>query len=512
MKVVDFFLYLVTVSSAVVVADEQALLSPGHGKNNDDRLNAIDERLLLSDEATQADGMYSFRETMFIPTWLDILESSYYGGGRNMVFFDENSVFEDFDEEDDFDDAATAGNRRLNHFNSGSSNMTIYELIKTSQFTTKLAALIDADENKELARILNDSTVNHTVFVPTDCAFDKISNYPLQLSPGAIRKILYYHISPGTTQVSQDSFTVPTLYKEPALGGDLPQRLSIRANDWEPTTVNFYARLVANNIRASNGIIQVVDSILMPPPSTLSVLNLLPTKFSALSLGLTRTNLSSTIEAMASACRGGTFFAPSNAAFDMLGPRISAFLFSAQGEKYLRALLEYHVVRNQTLYSDVWYNEAGKIERLRNPLPPSSLSSPSPPSDAFLLAQLTKNANLPQLSTLIELPTMLGNRTIAVDIKQRGPFSKFMVNGYQHIVVATDGVARDGSIIVLDNVLIPSKKGARHASSRRRYFYDGDMCDTLEEFKARFAGLVTDDGNGDDFESDLFAFLDSPSS
>lgn len=250
----------------------------------------------------------------------------------------------------------------------------------------------------------------------------------------------------------------------------------------------------------------------MPPPSTLSILNLLPTRFSALSLGLTRTNLSSAIEAAVSASQGGTFFAPSNTAFDFLGPRISSFLFSAQGEKYLRALLEYHVVRNQTLYSDVLYTKDGRIERLLDSQPPSS---PSPPSDAFHLAQMIKSANLPQMSTHIELPTMLGNRTIAVDIKQRGSFSKLMINGYQHSVAAIDGVTRDGSIIVLDNFLIPSKKNksARHVSRGMRYFRDeNDRCDTLEEFKARFAGLVMDDGNGDDFESDLFAFLDSPSS
>jgi uncharacterized surface protein with fasciclin (FAS1) repeats len=254
MKVVDFFLYLATVSSAVVVADEQAPL--GHGKKNDDQLNTIDERLLPVDEASQADEMYSFRESMFSPsdTWLDVVRYNFYGSG-NMMFFDEDSVFEDFYEEDDLDYAATAGNLRPDHVNSGSSNMTIYELIRTSQFTTKLAALIDADENKEIARILNDSKVNHTVFIPTDKAFDKISKSHLQLSPGAIRNILYYHISPGRTHLAQrlfqSSYTVPTLYKEPGLGGDLPQRLSIRSNDWERTTVNFYAQLVAGNIVSS---------------------------------------------------------------------------------------------------------------------------------------------------------------------------------------------------------------------------------------------------------------------
>lgn len=53
---------------------------------------------------------------------------------------------------------------------------------------------------------------------------------------------------------------------------------------------------------------------------------------------------------------GGTLFAPSNWAFQKLGPGINAFLFSPHGQKYLRALLQYHIVVNQTLYSDAFYN------------------------------------------------------------------------------------------------------------------------------------------------------------
>ena len=52
---------------------------------------------------------------------------------------------------------------------------------------------------------------------------------------------------------------------------------------------------------------------------------------------------------------GGTVFAPSNFAFQKLGPKINGFLFSKYGQKYLKALLEYHVVANQTLYSDAYY-------------------------------------------------------------------------------------------------------------------------------------------------------------
>ena len=52
---------------------------------------------------------------------------------------------------------------------------------------------------------------------------------------------------------------------------------------------------------------------------------------------------------------GGTVFAPSNFAFQKLGPRINAFLFSHYGQKYLKALLKYHIVANETLYSDAYY-------------------------------------------------------------------------------------------------------------------------------------------------------------
>ena len=53
-------------------------------------------------------------------------------------------------------------------------------------------------------------------------------------------------------------------------------------------------------------------------------------------------------------------FAPSNFAFQKLGPRINAFLFSSYGLKYLKALLKYHVVVNQTLYSDAYYKADDK--------------------------------------------------------------------------------------------------------------------------------------------------------
>ena len=95
----------------------------------------------------------------------------------------------------------------------------------------------------------------------------------------------------------------------------------------------------------------------MPPPDTLKIIELFPGEYSTLDLGLRKTGLFHDFENTAQT--GGTFFAPSNFAFQKLGPKINAFLFSKYGEKYLKAILKYHVISNTTLYSDAYYPYKG---------------------------------------------------------------------------------------------------------------------------------------------------------
>lgn len=45
-------------------------------------------------------------------------------------------------------------------------------------------------------------------------------------------------------------------------------------------------------------------------------------------------------------------------------PRSSTRMFSTQGEKCLRTLMQYHVVPNRTLYSDDLYSRNGKAHVL----------------------------------------------------------------------------------------------------------------------------------------------------
>ena len=104
----------------------------------------------------------------------------------------------------------------------------------------------------------------------------------------------------------------------------------------------------------TNGVIHGVDSILIPPPKAADVIQLLPGEFSTFELGLEKTGLFKVLNDTSNH-NGGTLFAPDNFAFQKLGPRINAYLFSKYGLKHLKALLQYHIVPDQTLYSDAFY-------------------------------------------------------------------------------------------------------------------------------------------------------------
>jgi len=182
----------------------------------------------------------------------------------------------------------------------------------------------------------------------------------------------------------------------------------------------------------------------------------LPGEFSTLELALTKTGLLPAFND-SSSHKGGTLFAPSNFAFKRLGPRINAFLFSKYGEKYLKALLLYHVADNITLYSDAIYKED------------STESGPhrGPPKGLFH----------------IDLPTGLEGKSLSVDIARYGRLITIKINGFTRVAV-TDGIAADGVIHVVPNVLIPPKTPGGPGVA------EDDM--DLEEFKESLAPYVED--------------------
>lgn len=137
------------------------------------------------------------------------------------------------------------------HHGHGKPNLTIYQMIAESKYTTKFAELIN--EHEDIVGLLNstDNKYNLTVFAPMDGAFDKIPEHHKKPDADTIRKVILYHIVkdeyPAGRVLSVD--TIPTALDEIELGGPggRPQRLRVSLG-LKGVTFNFYSHLRAANI------------------------------------------------------------------------------------------------------------------------------------------------------------------------------------------------------------------------------------------------------------------------
>ncbi|KAL4806555.1 Fasciclin domain-containing protein [Aspergillus unguis] len=401
------------------------------------------------------------------------------------------------------------------------SDKTIYELISESKYTTILTKIIN--EDPELVQFLNSTEHKFTIFAPTDTAFKKIPHHhhhhrdhdgdgygngdgdgdgDHRIPKEIIRLFARYHSSPEVLNAAKlfHRHTIPSALHDPLLGGTNPgndklnheeglfQRLAVRSG-FKGLTLNFYSHIVAADIGASNGLIHGIDSLLIPPPSALVLIDILPTKFSTFNLALHKTSLEHYLNTTAHkqeepSGKGFTLFVPSNHAFEHLGLKINAFLFSPHGTPYLAALLKYHIVPGETLYSDVLYTGDGKVK----PFGGRSVERYSNSNSGSVDAK--KNG-----FTHVDLPTLLGDREIAVDVEHWGPYVGLKVNG-RHRVGFADVLTKDGVIHVLEHVLIPPKRlddlnGRFVVDDKAEY---GEM--EIEDFKERLRPWV--DGKEED--------------
>jgi uncharacterized surface protein with fasciclin (FAS1) repeats len=128
--------------------------------------------------------------------------------------------------------------------------------VAAGSFTTLAKALTAAD----LVATLKGPGP-FTVFAPTDEAFAKLPAGTLEnlLKPenkAMLRRVLTYHVVPGKVMAAD----VVKLSSAKAVSGDM---LSIKASGG--TVMVNSSRVVSTDIAASNGVIHVVDTVLLPP-------------------------------------------------------------------------------------------------------------------------------------------------------------------------------------------------------------------------------------------------------
>lgn len=100
----------------------------------------------------------------------------------------------------------------------------------------------------------------YTVFAPTDDAFAALPEGTLaSLTPMQLEDILDYHIVFGTAVLSGD---LTLNMKARTIEGS-----TIKVTALEPDVmINDAAKVIMPDVGASNGVIHVIDAVLMPPP------------------------------------------------------------------------------------------------------------------------------------------------------------------------------------------------------------------------------------------------------
>ncbi|KAI0172664.1 FAS1 domain-containing protein [Hypoxylon sp. FL1284] len=380
----------------------------------------------------------------------------------------------------------TSGGHR--HGPPHSTNLTIYQSIKASNYTKKFAALVDGFP--DLVDKLNSTSAgNVTAFVPSDRAFDKIPGGHHHKPPKElVEKIIEYHVLPGLYPAGRvlARSTLPTALKADRLGGR-PQRLRVSVGLFG-VKLNFYSKVIFPNLFTKNGVLHGVDSILVPPPTIERLISLLPGRFSTLELAAEKTGFKHHCGShggshAAGQLTGLTVFAPTNLAFKKLGPAANAFLFNTEkGLGYLRALLAYHVVANETLYSDEYYGKKKSDDE-------SFFDDETyPDSEAAEMDEDDDDDDVVEVAGVrrfhLDMPTLLGDKHVAVDVSRWLGFVRIRLNAHVDVAVQ-DGLARDGVAQALNSVLIPP-----HPHHKTFWDLDVDGEIPVDELVARLEPLA----------------------
>ena len=213
-------------------------------------------------------------------------------------------------------------------------------IVEVASEAGSFSTLITAVEAAGLVDALSDGSASLTVFAPTDEAFAALPEGTLDAllaDPDALASVLTYHVLGSAVDVSSALDLAPTTVE--TLNG---AKVAVTTRNDQNLYVNF-SKVVDYDIEASNGVIHVIDSVLLPPdltPSALTIAEIASAdeNFSTLVAALTAANL---VGAVSDPDAALTVFAPTNAAFDALGEGAVPFLL--ENLELLEQVLLYHV-------------------------------------------------------------------------------------------------------------------------------------------------------------------------
>jgi len=215
--------------------------------------------------------------------------------------------------------------------------------VADGRFTTLAAALGAAD--------LVDTLKGEgpfTVFAPTDDAFAKlpegtVDTLLLPENLEQLKSILLYHVVSGKV-MAEDVITLTSA--DTVLG----EPVTIKV-DMGKVYLNDTVEVIITDVEASNGVIHVIDSVLLPPAKLVDIVDtaVADGRFTTLAAALSAADLVDTLKGEGPF----TVFAPTDDAFAKLPEGTVATLLLPENLEQLKSILLYHVVSGKVMASDV---------------------------------------------------------------------------------------------------------------------------------------------------------------
>jgi len=280
-------------------------------------------------------------------------------------------------------------------------------IVETAVAAGNFKTLVAAVQAAELVDTLNGKGP-FTVFAPTDEAFAKLPKGTLEMllkpeNKAKLAAILTYHVVPGSVKAAD----VVKLKNAATVQG---QRVDIKVDAGKVMVDG--ANVVATDVACSNGVIHVIDTVILPVDGTIVDVAAKNGSFNTLVAAVKAAGLVETLSGKGPF----TVLAPTDAAFAKLPAGTLEMLLKPENKKQLVDILTYHVVPGVAAYSD-------------------------------------------QVVKMSEVPTVLGT-PITVTVTD----GKVRLNDSN--VVATDVEASNGVIHVVDTVILPTVKKTADASTK----------------------------------------------
>ncbi len=218
------------------------------------------------------------------------------------------------------------------------------DIVETAQSASNLSILVAALQQAGLVDALK-ADGPFTVFAPTNDAFmDLLNSNPAWTSLGDIdnellTSVLLFHVTQGKIMASDLGNTYVKSLSPVFNNNPLSLQVSVDGG----VSFNGMSAPVTTDIVASNGVVHIIDKVMLPPSVVDLALN--NPEFTSLVAALTRADLTTDYVSILSGAGPFTVFAPTNAAFDALLASNPAWNTLADiPVATLEAVLNYHVL------------------------------------------------------------------------------------------------------------------------------------------------------------------------